>query len=95
MIAQGLINSNNIAVGAFGRKLRARKGPRVAIEAMARKLAVLYWRVMVKGLEYAEKGIQHYEEQLIINKLRTVHRLAKDLKMNIVGCQRFRWCCHW
>lgn len=87
MIAQGLINSKNIAVGAFGRKLRARKGPKVAIKAMARKLAVLYWRVMVKGVEYAEKGIQHYEEQLIINKLRTVHRLAKDLKMNVVEYQ--------
>jgi len=48
MIAQGLINSKNIAVGAFGRKLRARKGPRVAIKAMARKLAVLYCNASLK-----------------------------------------------
>ena len=51
-IAQSIITSKYIALGAFGRKLRARKGPAVAIKAIARKLAVLYWRIMVKGLDY-------------------------------------------
>ena len=80
-IAQGLLNSKNIAIGAFGRRLRGRKGPRIAIKAMARKLAVLYWRVMVKGLDYVEEGIKQYEQQLQQNKLRIFNRLAKELKM--------------
>jgi transposase len=67
IIAQGLINSKKIAIGAFGRRLRGKKGPKIAIKAMARKLAVLYWRVMVKGIDYAEKGIQHYEEQILLS----------------------------
>ena len=54
---------------------------------MARKLAVLYWRVMVDGIDYAEKGIQHYEEQIILNKMKTVNRLAKELDLNITGKQ--------
>jgi hypothetical protein len=54
---------------------------------MARKLAVLYWRVMVNGLDYAEKGIQHYEEQIILNKMKTVNRLAKELNLNIIEKQ--------
>lgn len=87
VIAQGLINSKNIAIGSFGRRLRGRKGPTIAIKAMARKIAVLYWRVMVKGLEYAERGIQHYEEQIILNKMKTVNRLAKELNLNIVERQ--------
>jgi len=82
LISQGLINSKDVAVGAFGRRLRARKGPRIAIKAMARKLAVIYWRVMVKGLDYAEKGIQLYEEQIMLNKMRTVNKLIKELNMN-------------
>lgn len=53
---------SNIALWAFGRRLRGRNGPRIAIKVMARKLALLYWRVMEKGLEYAEKGIQNYEK---------------------------------
>jgi len=85
IIAQGLINSKDVAIGSFGRRLRGRKGPKVAIKAMARKVAVLYWRVMVKGLDYAEKGIQQYEEQLIVNKMKAFGRLAKDLNIEITG----------
>jgi len=35
VIAQSLINSKYIAIGVLGRKLRARKGPGIAIKAMA------------------------------------------------------------
>ena len=87
LIAQGLINSKDIAIGSFGRRLRGRKGPKIAIKAMARKIAVLYYRVMVNGLEYAEKGIQHYEQQIILNKMKTVNRLAKELNLNITENQ--------
>jgi transposase len=87
IIAQGLINSKDVAIGSFGRRLRGRKGPKIAIKAMARKLAVLYWRVMVNGLDYAEKGIQHYEEQILLNKMKTVNRLAKELNLNITEKQ--------
>jgi len=87
IIAQGLINSKDIAIGSFGRRLRGRKGPKIAIKAMARKLAVLYWRVMVKGLDYAEKGIRQYEEQLMFNKIKTVNKLAKELNLNITDKQ--------
>lgn len=84
IVAQGLINSKNIALGSFGRRIKGKKGPRIAIKAMARKLAVLYWRVMVKGLSYAEKGIQYYEEQMMLFKIRSLNRLAKDLNVKIV-----------
>jgi transposase len=81
VIAQGLINSKDIAIGSFGRRLRGRKGPRIAIKAMARKTAILYWRVMVKGIDYAEKGIKNYEEQLLVNKMKTWNRLTKELNI--------------
>jgi transposase len=82
-IAQGLINSKNIAIGSFGRRLRGRKGPGIAIKAMARKVAILYWRVMVKGLDFAEQGINNYEEQIIASKLRSLNKLAKELNYKI------------
>lgn len=83
VIAQGLINSKYIAIGAFGRKLRSRKGPSIAIKAMARKLAILYWRLMVKGKAYVEKGIKHYEQQVKRNKHKALIRIAKELDLNI------------
>jgi transposase len=88
VIAQGLLNSKNVAIGAFGRRLRGRKGSAVAIKAMAGKLAALYWRVMVKGLDYAEKGIKNYEEQIMLNKMKTVKKLAYELNLVIADNQR-------
>ena len=85
VIAQGLINSKKIAIGAFGRRLRSRKGPKVAIKAMARKLAILYWRLMVKGREYMEKGVEHYQKQLNKNKEKALIRLARELDVQIVN----------
>jgi len=82
-IAQSLINSKNIALGAFGRKLRAKKGPAKAIKAMARKLAELYWKVMVNGIEYVELGIKNYEEMLLSRKRKTLERLARELNYKI------------
>jgi len=83
IISQGLINSKNIAIGAFGRRLRARKGPSTAIKAMARKIAEFYWRVMVKGLEFAENGIKHYEALLLQKKKNAFIRLAAELNKTI------------
>ena len=70
-------------MGAFGRKIRAKKGGLVAIKAVARKLAELYWKLFVKGLDYAEKGIKVYEEKVMLNKQKAVVRMAKELGLSI------------
>lgn len=86
-IAQSLIESKTIALGAFGRRLRARKGPAIAIKAVARKLAEMYWRVMVKGLDFVEFGIKKYEEQQLNNKRKSLERLAKELNVQFTDSQ--------
>jgi transposase len=86
-IAQSLINSKNVALGAYGRRLRAKKGPAKAIKAMARKLAEIYWRVMVEGIEYAETGIKKYEELLLTKKRQSLERLAKELNCKVLLLQ--------
>ncbi|MDD7884710.1 IS110 family transposase [Flavivirga sp. 57AJ16] len=83
-IAQSLIESKKIALGAFGRRLKAKRGPGIAIKATARKLAELYWRLMVKGLDYTEKGIKAYEEKVKLNKEKWLRKTAKNLGYQIV-----------
>lgn len=82
-IAQGLIESKKTALGAFGRRIRSKKGPAIAIKAVARKLAAIYWRVMVKGIEYAELGIKKYEEQLLAQKHKSLQRIANELNVQL------------
>ena len=93
-IAQSLITSKTVALGAFGRRLRAKKGPGIAIKAMARKLAEYYWRVMVKGIDYTELGIEKYQDQLISRKRNTVKRLALELNMQLDEDHHKDWSCH-
>jgi len=82
-IAQSLLTSKHIALGEFGRRLRARKGSHIAIKSVARKLASLYWRIMVKGMAFVEEGIKKYEERLLEQKHRSLQRLAKELNVQI------------
>ncbi len=82
-IAQSLLSSKRIALGAFGRRLKSRKGSPIAIKSVARKLAVLYWRIMVKGMSFVEEGIKKYEERLLAQKHKSLERLAKDLNVQV------------
>ena len=84
VMARSLGRSKNIALGGFYRRLAARRGARVANVATARKLATLFWRVMVKGIDYVEHGLQEYEAKVLQGKQRALHRLAKQLGVCVV-----------
>jgi hypothetical protein len=59
LAARTLRNSHS-ALGANFRRLIAKIGMPKAI-AMARKLAVLIYRMLKYGTQYVDKGMQHYE----------------------------------
>jgi transposase len=84
MMATSLVRSKNMALGAFYRRMAARRGGLLANKALARKLAAWFWRVMVKGDDYVEKGIANYEAQVRKGKERALNRLAKELGQQLV-----------
>lgn len=86
-IAQSLLQSTKISFGAFGRRIRAKKGPRIAVKAVARKLAVQYWRLMVKGQDFVEKGVDAYEKILLVQKEKYIRKLALELNMEITKAE--------
>lgn len=75
-LAQGILTSKHLALGAFGRRIRARRGSSVAIKAIARKIATYYYRVMTKGTDFVELGIKHYEEYQKQQQLKYLHKMA-------------------
>lgn len=79
VMARSLARSKHIALGGFYRRMAGRRGGLVANIALARQLAVLFWRVRVKGLDYVEYGLKHYEAQVLETKQRAMRRLAKQL----------------
>jgi transposase len=65
--------------------LRARRGGLVANQALARKLATMYWTVMVKGLDYVEKGLAYYEAKVEQNEQRLLRKLASKHNLQLVA----------
>lgn len=84
VMARSLARSKNIALGGFYRRIAARRGALVANVSTARKLATLFWRAMVKGIDYVEHGLQDYEAKVLHGKQRALQRLAKQLGVNVV-----------
>lgn len=84
VMARSLARSKDIALGGFYRRMAARRGGLIANIALARKLAVLFWRVMVKGMDYVEEGLARYQAKVIQTKQRVLRHLAKQLGQQLV-----------
>ena len=83
--AQSILTSKHIALGSFGRRIRAKRGGAIAVIAIARKLACYYYRVMTKGEQFLETGIAVYEEHLRAKQRKYLEKLAFSLNMQLVA----------
>ncbi len=77
VLARSVGRSVDKALGGFYRRLKARRGGLVANIALARKLAEMYWRLMVRGRQYVEIGLQKYQEQVAQTERRLLQKLAR------------------
>jgi len=82
IIARSVGRSVDKALGGFYRRLKGRRGGLVANMALARKLAELFWRLMVHGRAYVEVGLKRYEEKVAQTEQRLLQKLAR--KYNLV-----------
>ena len=86
LAARTLRNSHS-ALGANFRRLIAKIGMPKAITAMARKLAVLVYRMLKYGTQYVDKGMQHYESKYQETKLQYLRAQAAKLGMILLPKQ--------
>ena len=75
--ARALAQSVDKALGGFYRRLRGRLGGLAANVALARKLALLFYRLLRYGLEYVEKGLKAYEAKVLETEARLLRKLAR------------------
>jgi transposase len=81
--AMSIAKSKNLALGGFYRRIKGRRGAAVAIVATARKLAVLFYRAMTRGLDYVEQGLAQYEAACRAQSERHLRKLAARLGFTI------------
>lgn len=77
VIARAVGQTADKALGGFYRRLRARRGGLVANLALARKLAQLFWQVMVHGVAYVEQGLKKYQDRIEKTEQAWLQKLAK------------------
>lgn len=83
VIARSVGRSVDKALGGFYRRLKGRKGGLVANLALARKLAELFWRLMVHGIDYVEQGLKKYEAKVLQTELRVLQKLARKHNLTL------------
>src|SRR5438045_4738017 len=81
LIARRVGRSVDKALGGFYRRLKGRKGGLVANLALARKLAELFWRLMVHGISYVEQGLKKYEARVAQTEQGLLQKLARKYNM--------------
>jgi hypothetical protein len=81
---QSLLASKNCAVSVFMRFLKSRKGTKVAVKSGARKIAIVYYDALTKGVAYVESGAEKYLEQIKLNEIMLMNKLAA--KHNFMIC---------
>ena len=75
LCAQSALKSKT-ALGAFGRRLRARLDAPKAIKAVAHKLARLIYRMLREGQEYRDVGEHYYEHKYRQHLVNRLHKQA-------------------
>ena len=81
--AQSLSTSKHSAIGIFIRKLKGRKGSKVAIKAGARKIAEAFYDALTKGMDYVEQGAIKYAEQQKQRELYALNKLTKKYNLKL------------
>jgi transposase len=75
LCAQSALKSKT-ALGAFGRRLRARLDAPKAIKAVAHKIAQLIYRMLKEGKDYCDLGEHYYEHKYRQHLLTRLHKQA-------------------
>lgn len=81
---QSMALSKNTWLGSFYRRIRAKRGGKVAIKATAYRLAKLIYLVLTQGWEYVEQGIEKYQAKLRQQRLKALKRLARELEFELI-----------
>ncbi len=83
LAAQAIAQSKHLALTSFYHRIKARKGSLGAIKATARKIAVIFYNVMTKGIEFVEQGIKLYEQHIKERQLKYLQKQAKHFGLTL------------
>ena len=87
-MAASSLKASKTYLGAQYRRLRARRGPAIAVKAMAAKLARLVYNMLRHGMEYVDRGTEFYEQQQRERRVYALTKNAAQLGFQLVPAAR-------
>jgi transposase len=85
--AMAISESKSLAIGSFYRRIRSKRGPKIAIVAAARKLAIQFYNTLKYGVQFVEHGIKKYEEMQRQKMERFLYKKAQELGFQLINIQ--------
>jgi len=82
--AMSIANSKYLALKGFYYRIKSKHGPKAAIKATARKLAVLFYRYMTIGIDYVEVGLKEYEKRYQEQVFKGISKKASALGYQLI-----------
>ena len=79
------VGRTETALGAFYRRLAARLGKAKAVTATARKIAVLFYRMLKEGKSYHDPGANYYDAQYQKRVLTGLKKRAQSLGYELIA----------
>jgi transposase len=78
-IAVNVGNGKHTALSSFYKRIRARAGKMIAVKATARKIAVYFYNLLTKGVQFVEEGIRRYEQRYTEQQEKYLQRKASEI----------------
>jgi len=85
-MAASSLRSSKTALGAQYRRIAYRNGSSVAVFAIARRLAVLVYRMLRWGQDYVDEGLEAYEARHEEKRIKGISKAAKAMGYVLVPC---------
>lgn len=84
LAARGVAKSKDTALGGFYWRIKSKHGGKVANKATARKLAVMFYNIMTKGIIFVEQGLKKYQENYDRKRLESLKKQAARFNLSLV-----------
>ena len=78
------VQRSDSELGAYVRRMKARKGPASAVAATAHKIARIYYSLLKNGGEYRERGAEQYDERQQQRILASLRKRAGSLGYDLI-----------
>lgn len=76
LIAASSLKASNNWLGEFYRRIKAKSGSPVAIKATARKLAIIFYRMLKEKIDFSPLPIEEYNQYFKERKLKYINKQA-------------------